>query len=525
MFDKKSHAQRMLDHLTSVLEDRAESAPPRVILGVSGATKMHLLLDVLLTDRWEMALRKVALATTAARPDIVFTASHIRSFVGDGMMTARRRCGHYVRRLHRDEQGLDLFWLMLAASPGQPWTYAGWIDRLTAAFNAMVDQLTPIEEGLLNDATERYQRWMHVAGGFPQATNDPFKAVTAKEWARAEMAERDRVKAERAREAVLAENKVAEAAYADHKPKQRSLIQQLGSTPQPDYVFDAQADAGEINTVVVLPAAFKGTGLYKDLCGQNTQLAWTTRLTEIRQTLRAEFPHALAAIDMMLVDLRDDEPVAFRPFVLLGDAGCGKSRMVRRLAELLDQRLRRYDAAGSSDNAFAGTPKRWHSSTPCFPLQCVAQTVIANPIILVDEIDKAGVGFTAGNLGNALMPFLEKETSRAYPDPCLEVEADLSHVCYCMTANDVTKLPSPLRDRLRVIKVPSPGREHIESLSRSIMADLAVEMAVPAAFLTALAPDELSVVARAWGDNGSVRRLQKIIRGTVTARDETAVRH
>ena len=54
-------------------------------------------------------------------------------------------------------------------------------------------------------------------------------------------------------------------------------------------------------------------------------------MSEIRNALRAEFPHALAAIDMMLVDLRDDEPVAFRPFVLLGDAGCGKSRLVRRL--------------------------------------------------------------------------------------------------------------------------------------------------------------------------------------------------
>jgi ATP-dependent Lon protease len=89
----------------------------------------------------------------------------------------------------------------------------------------------------------------------------------------------------------------------------------------------------------------------------------------------------------------------------------------------------------------------------------------------------------------------------------------------------MSKLPSPLRDRIRIIRVPSPGVEHFESLSQSIMADLAVELNVPAAFWMPLAPDELSVVARAWGDNGSVRKLQKIIRGTVTARDENAVRH
>jgi hypothetical protein len=57
------------------------------------------------------------------------------------------------------------------------------------------------------------------------------------------------------------------------------------------------------------------------------------------------------------------------------------------------------------------------------------------------------------------------------------------------------------------------------------MADLAIEMNIPAAFLTPLAPDELAVVSKMWGDERSRRKLQKIVRGTVTARDETAVRH
>jgi ATP-dependent Lon protease len=62
-------------------------------------------------------------------------------------------------------------------------------------------------------------------------------------------------------------------------------------------------------------------------------------------------------------------------------------------------------------------------------------------------------------------------------------------------------------------------------LCASIMRDLAVELAIPASFMPALAPDELAVVSKAWGDAGSVRKLQKIVRGTVTARDQHASRH
>jgi ATPase family associated with various cellular activities (AAA) len=486
-------------------------------------TKMHLLLDVLLTDRWEMALRKVALATTAARPDIVFTASHMRSFVGDGMMTARRRCGHYVRRLHRDEKGLDLLWLMLAACPGSPWTYNGWIDRFTDAFNAMVDELAPAEEGLLPDAAERYQRWMHVAGGFPTVTNDPFKAVTSKEWGRVEAAVRDREKADRLATAAVEERVEGAIKKAGISANFRT-IRDLASPAQ----LDVEADQGAVwtpsNAVMVIATDNKLPAPFKALVGCPTPLVVTPDLREIRDTLRDEYPHALKAIDLLLLDLRPDEPVYFRPFLLVGKPGSGKSRLVRRLSELLQVKMKRHDGAGSSDNAFGGAPKRWSSASACIPLQAVAESRIANPMVLIDELDKAGSS-TAGSLVNALMPFLEAETARAYPDPCHEIEADLSHVSYALTANDDAQLASPLRDRLRIIRVPSPGAEHLESLSRSILDDLAVEMNMPAAFLPDLAPDELSVVARMWGDDGSVRKLQKIIRGTVTARDENAVRH
>ena len=110
------------------------------------------------------------------------------------------------------------------------------------------------------------------------------------------------------------------------------------------------------------------------------------------------------------------------------------------------------------------------------------------------------------------MPFLERETLSRYADVGFECQCDLSWVNYCMTANDDTKLPAPLRDRVRVIKVPAPGPAHLAALTTSIMKDLAVEMNQPAAFLMPLAPDELAVVAKVWGDNGSLRSCRRSCR-------------
>ena len=125
----------------------------------------------------------------------------------------------------------------------------------------------------------------------------------------------------------------------------------------------------------------------------------------------------------MLGDLRPGEPLSFRPFALVGGPGAGKSRLIRRLGDLLKCRVRRYDAAGSSDIAFAGAPKRWTSSTVCFSLQSIAESRTANSMIMIDEIDKAGIGYSTGSLANAQMRFLEKETDAAYPDPSLDIEA------------------------------------------------------------------------------------------------------
>ncbi|MCS3731544.1 ATP-dependent Lon protease [Bradyrhizobium betae] len=149
---------------------------------------------------------------------------------------------------------------------------------------------------------------------------------------------------------------------------------------------------------------------------------------------------------------------------------------------------------------------------------------IANPIAFVDEIDRAGESTYNGNLWSAMLPFLEVTTSRRYREVGIDAELDLSHVLHFSTANSVEKLPSQLRDRFRVIRMPSPTLAYLPALAALIMKELASEG--DRRFDEPLATDELHNIGPVWKrERFSMRKLKRLIEATLEARDACAVRH
>jgi ATP-dependent Lon protease len=268
---------------------------------------------------------------------------------------------------------------------------------------------------------------------------------------------------------------------------------------------------------------------FKDLVDRRLPFAITPDLLPVRQKLLSQYPHAAAAIELLLRDLREGKPARINPVILVGPPGSGKSRLVRMFAEALGVGHFRFDASGIADSiAFAGTAKAWGHTQACIPVRAISTTDIPNPIVLIDEIDKAanGVGGVNGSLCASLTPFLERETSARHRDVSLDAEVDLSWISYIATANDDSKLPPHIKDRFRVIRMPAPTLDHLSALAYNIQADMALQDDEDVRWIETLDGDELEVAGKAWAKaKFSMRALQKIVSATVEARSAFALRH
>jgi ATP-dependent Lon protease len=388
---------------------------------------------------------------------------------------------------------LALGWAMLTVDPRRPERFCHVLPQLQYALDA-----AGLDEHADAELRARIRIWWRAAEG---------------EWIASEISMFR-----------IAERETSPGADIDRIPESRPVHSETAKKP-----FKPSGP-----TLVVMPLA-KSTKLnnynsaYKDLIDARLPLVVARDVASIRAALHAEFPHATVAVDLLIRDLREGQPVTLKPVILLGSVGTGKSRLVRRLADLLLPRMyvHRVDASSTTDGQFGGTSKSWGNTEASVPMRAIAQARIANPIVMIDEIEKAsaGVHSNGGRLWDSLIAFLDRETSARYRDKSLDAEVDLSAVSYVCCANDVTRLPTPLRDRFRIIRVPSPTLAHLPALAANVMRDLSVDDETRS-HDAPLADDELAVIGKAWSKAGfSMRKLQKIVGATLEARDQYAMRH
>ena len=468
------------------------------IAGATVRSAIHPALEVMQVDRWDTAFQVLHAMTvpvagsTELRPvgaavvegDRSATRSEIVKVVDILFAVGTVAAGK-----------LALAWQMLAADPTYPHTFVYLMPQLQHALDT---------DDMMDDRSEEEMRsririwWLAAAGEFSGRIGSIFSIV-----------ERE----------MKIEPGVSDPSEPDPRRNIMTIERALAAVPKgPSLVVMPSRRAAKLNQYQTA---------YKNLVDAEVRLVVASDVARIREQLYAEYPHATAAIGLVTRDLREGKPISLKPILLVGSPGCGKSRLVRRLGWLLDLYVYRFDGSASTDTVgFSGTARGWSNTEACVPMRAVLQSQTANPIVMVDEIDKSsGAPGHNGRLFDAIVPFLERETSEKYRDQSLDAELNLSMLTFISTANSIDRLPDPLKDRFRIVKVPDPTLAHLPALAANVMKDMAREDE-ERRHDAPLAGDELKVIGKAWEKAGfSMRKLQKIVQATLVARDECAPRH
>lgn len=206
--------------------------------------------------------------------------------------------------------------------------------------------------------------------------------------------------------------------------------------------------------------------------------------------------------------------------LLQGPPGVGKTSVGRSVARSLGREFFRFSLGGMRDEAeIKGHRRTYIGAMPGKFVQAIKTCKTANPVIMLDEIDKIGASFQ-GDPASALLEVLDPEQNRDFLDHYLDVRFDLSKILFICTANQLDTIPAPLMDRMEVIQLPGYIlEEKVEIAKRHLIPKQLKEHGLTLKQVT-LSKAIISAVVDGYAREAGVRGLEncikKILRKTVS---------
>jgi ATP-dependent Lon protease len=156
-------------------------------------------------------------------------------------------------------------------------------------------------------------------------------------------------------------------------------------------------------------------------------------------------------------DSRDGLEVT--PILLLGPPGIGKTHFAKKLADLLSTGMSLIPMSSMTAGwLLSGSSSQWKGAKPGKVFEALVDGEYANPVIVVDEIDKASADAQYDPLG-ALYSLLEHDTAQNFTDEFAEIAIDASQVIWVTTANSERGIPEPILNRMNVFSIEAPSME------------------------------------------------------------------